>query len=96
MILVSGFNVAPSEIETVLHMMAGVNEVGVCGVPDEHTGEAVKAVVVKKDPTLSEQQIIAHCTEYLTGYKIPKIIRFVDELPVSVFSKTLKRELAKI
>ncbi len=93
MILVSGFNVFPNEIETVIASHAGVLEVGVIGEPDENCGEVVKAVIVKKDRALTEQQVIAHCREYLTGYKVPKIIEFRDELPKTNVGKILRREL---
>ena len=93
MILVSGFNVFPNEIETVIAGHEGVLEVGVIGEPDEACGEIVKAVIVKKDPTLDEAAVIAHCREYLTGYKIPKIIEFRDELPKTKVGKILRREL---
>ncbi|MBX2836518.1 MAG: AMP-binding protein [Gammaproteobacteria bacterium] len=93
MILVSGFNVYPNEIEGVLAMMPGVLECGAIGVPDEHSGEIVKVVIVKADPSLTEEQIMAHCKENLTGYKRPKIIQFVDELPKTNVGKILRREL---
>jgi len=93
MILVSGFNVYPNEIEAVIAMMPGVLEVGAIGVPDEHSGEVVKVVVVKSDPALTEADIIAHCKEELTGYKRPKVIQFVDELPKTNVGKILRREL---
>jgi long-chain acyl-CoA synthetase len=93
MILVSGFNVFPNEIETVIAGHEGVLEVGVVGEPDEACGEVVKAVIVKKDPSLDEAAIIAHCREYLTGYKIPKIVEFRDELPKTNVGKILRREL---
>jgi long-chain acyl-CoA synthetase len=93
MILVSGFNVYPNEIETVIAGHEGVLEVGVIGVPDPARGEVVKAVIVKKDPTLDEASIIAHCRETLTAYKVPKIVEFRDELPKSNVGKILRREL---
>ena len=93
MILVSGFNVYPNEIEDVIAMHPGVIEVGVIGVPDEHSGEVVKAVVVRKDASLTEQDIKAHCKEHLTGYKRPRIIEFTDELPKTNVGKILRREL---
>ena len=96
MILVSGFNVYPNEIEAVIAMHPGVLEVGAIGVPDEHSGEVVKVVVVKKDPALSEADIKAHCKEELTGYKRPKIIQFVDELPKTNVGKILRRELREL
>jgi long-chain acyl-CoA synthetase len=93
MILVSGFNVFPNEIETVIAGHEGVLEVGVIGEPDEACGEVVKAVIVKKDPALDEAAVIAHCREFLTGYKIPKIVEFRDELPKTNVGKILRREL---
>jgi long-chain acyl-CoA synthetase len=93
MILVSGFNVFPNEIEDVIAMMPGVLEVAAVGVPDEKSGEAVKAVIVKKDPTLTAEQIKAFCRENLTGYKLPKFIEFRTELPKSNVGKILRREL---
>jgi len=96
MILVSGFNVYPNEIEAVVAMLPEVLEVGAIGVPDDHSGEIVKIVVVKKDPALTEDTIIAHCKENLTGYKRPKIIQFVDELPKTNVGKILRRELRNL
>ena len=93
MILVSGFNVYPNEIETVIAENEGVLEAGVIGEPDEKSGELVKAVIVKKDPSLTEEDIIKHCRERLTSYKVPKIIEFVDELPKSAVGKILRRQL---
>jgi long-chain acyl-CoA synthetase len=93
MILVSGFNVYPNEIETVIASHEGVLEVGVIGEPDARCGEVVKAVVVKKDPALDEASLIEHCSEYLTRYKVPKIIEFRDELPKTNVGKILRREL---
>jgi long-chain acyl-CoA synthetase len=93
MILVSGFNVYPNEIETVIAGHEGVLEVGVIGEPDEASGEVVKAVIVKKDPSLDEAAIIEHCREWLTGYKIPRIVEFRDELPKTNVGKILRREL---
>jgi len=93
MILVSGFNVYPNEIESVIAMMPEVLEVGAIGVEDEHSGEIVKVVITKKDESLTEEQVIAHCKENLTGYKRPKIIKFVDELPKTNVGKILRREL---
>ncbi|MBC3767235.1 long-chain-fatty-acid--CoA ligase FadD [Neptunicella marina] len=93
MILVSGFNVFPNEIEDVVAMMDGVLEVAAIGMPNESSGEVVKLYVVRKDPSLSEKQIISHCREYLTGYKVPKVIEFRDELPKSNVGKILRREL---
>jgi len=96
MILVSGFNVYPNEIEAVIATMPGVLEVGAIGIPDEHSGELVKVVVVKKDPALSEADIQAHCKDQLTGYKRPKVIQFVDELPKTNVGKILRRELRQL
>ena len=93
MILVSGFNVYPNEIEAIIAGHDGVLEVGVIGQPDDACGEIVKAVIVRKDPTLDAAAIIAHCRESLTGYKIPKIVEFRDELPKTNVGKILRREL---
>lgn len=95
MILVSGFNVFPNEIETVIAENEAVLEVGVIGEPDERTGEQVKAVIVKKDPSLTKEDVIKHCRERLTSYKIPKIVEFVSELPKTNVGKILRRELRK-
>jgi long-chain acyl-CoA synthetase len=81
MILVSGFNVYPNEIEDVLALMPGVLEVAAVGVPDEKSGEAVKVVIVKKDPSLTAEQVMAHARENLTGYKLPRYVEFRTELP---------------
>ncbi|MCB1559805.1 MAG: AMP-binding protein [Xanthomonadales bacterium] len=93
MILVSGFNVYPNEIEDVVAEMDGVLEVAAVGVPDEKSGEAVKLVIVKKDPGLTVEQIKAHCRENLTGYKQPRYIEFREDLPKSNVGKILRREL---
>ena len=93
MILVSGFNVYPNEIEDVVALMPGVLEVAAIGVPDEKSGEAVKLVIVKKDPALSEEAVRAHCRTELTGYKQPRHIEFRDSLPKSNVGKILRREL---
>jgi long-chain acyl-CoA synthetase len=93
MILVSGFNVYPNEIEDVVAHMPGVQEVAAVGVPDEKSGEAVKVVIVRNDPTLTADQVKAYAREYLTGYKRPKYIEFRDELPKSNVGKILRREL---
>jgi long-chain acyl-CoA synthetase len=93
MILVSGFNVYPNEIEDVVAMMPGVLEVAAVGVPDEKSGEAVKVVVVKKDPALTADAIKAFCRENLTGYKLPKVVEFRAELPKTNVGKILRREL---
>ncbi|CAM4287195.1 Long-chain fatty acid--CoA ligase [Comamonas aquatilis] len=93
MILVSGFNVFPNEIEEVVSALPGVLEVAAVGVPDERSGEAVKVFIVKRDPGLSEEQIAEHCREQLTAYKRPKQIAFLDALPKSTVGKVLRREL---
>ena len=92
MILVSGFNVYPNEVEDVIMMHPGVLEVAVIGAPDERSGEVVKAVVVKKDPALTAAELIAHCQKHLTGYKVPKIVEFRTEpLPKTNVGKILRR-----
>ena len=93
MILVSGFNVFPNEIESVIISCPGVMEVGVIGVPDDKCGEAVKAVIVKNDDSLTAEDIIEHCRKDLTSYKVPRIIEFRDELPKTNVGKILRREL---
>jgi long-chain acyl-CoA synthetase len=93
MILVSGFNVYPNEVEDVLAMHPGVLEVAVVGVPDPHSTEAVKAFVVKKDPNVTAQDIIKFAGTQLTGYKVPKQIEFRNELPKTNVGKILRRAL---
>lgn len=93
MILVSGFNVYPNEVEDVVAMHPGVLEVAAVGVPSEKSGEAVKIFVVKKDPALTAEALIAHCRENLTGYKIPAHVEFRTELPKTNVGKILRREL---
>ena len=93
MILVSGFNVYPNEIEDVVAQVPGVLEVAAVGVPDEKSGEAVKIVIVRKDPTLTEDDIRAHCRANLTGYKQPKYVEFRESLPKTNVGKILRREL---
>jgi acyl-CoA synthetase (AMP-forming)/AMP-acid ligase II len=93
MILVSGFNVYPNEVENVISLCPGVVECAAVGVPDEKQGEAIKVFVVKNDPTLTEGGIADHCRANLTGYKVPKYIEFRDELPKSNVGKILRREL---
>lgn len=93
MILVSGFNVYPNEIEDVVAQCPGVLEVACIGVPDEKSGETVKIFIVKKDPDLTEEMVIKYCKANLTGYKRPKFIEFKDELPKSNVGKILRREL---
>ncbi|MFK3648724.1 long-chain fatty acid--CoA ligase [Lysobacter enzymogenes] len=93
MILVSGFNVYPNEIEDVIALMPGVLEVAAVGVPDEKSGEAVKVVIVKKDPELTAEDVKAHARANLTGYKHPKFVEFRKELPKTNVGKILRREL---
>jgi long-chain acyl-CoA synthetase len=93
MILVSGFNVYPNEIEDVVGKLAGVLEVACVGVPDDKQGEAVKLVLVKKDAALTEEQVREHCRANLTGYKQPKVVEFRTELPKTPVGKILRREL---
>jgi long-chain acyl-CoA synthetase len=93
MILVSGFNVFPNEIEEVAAMHEDVLEAAAIGVPHEVSGEIVKLVVVRKNPDLSEKDLILHCRKHLTGYKIPKKVEFIEELPKSNVGKILRREL---
>ena len=93
MILVSGFNVYPNEIEQVVAMHPGVLEVAAIGVDDEHSGEAPKLFVVKKDPSLTEEQLLEFCKEQLTGYKRPKHVEFRTELPKTNVGKILRRAL---
>jgi long-chain acyl-CoA synthetase len=93
MILVSGFNVYPNEIEQVVAMMPGVLEVAAIGVPDEKSGEVPKLFIVKKDPSLTEAQVLAHCKAQLTGYKQPKHVEFRTELPKTNVGKILRRAL---
>ena len=93
MILVSGFNVYPNEIEDVIAQMPGVLEVAAVGVPDDKSGEAVKVVVVKKDPALTSDDVKAHCRTNLTGYKQPRFVEFRTDLPKSSVGKILRREL---
>ena len=93
MILVSGFNVYPNEVEEVIATHPGVLETAVIGLPDEKTGEVVKAFVVKKDPALTAEDIVKHCHAQLTNYKVPKQIEFRTELPKTNVGKILRREL---
>jgi long-chain acyl-CoA synthetase len=93
MILVSGFNVYPNEVEEQIAAVPGVLEVGVIGVPDDKSGEKVQAYVVATVPAPSAEKVIAHCRENLAAYKIPQGITFVDELPKSPIGKILRREL---
>ncbi|AWH87456.1 long-chain-fatty-acid--CoA ligase FadD [Limnobaculum parvum] len=93
MILVSGFNVYPNEIEEVVASHAKVLEVAAIGVPNEVSGETVKIYVVKRDPSLTKDELLAHCRSGLTGYKIPRIVEFRDELPKSNVGKILRKDL---
>jgi len=93
MILVSGFNVYPNELEGVIAGHPGVLECAVIGVPDEHSGEAVKVFVVRKDPNLTAEQLMDYCKQQFTGYKKPKYIEFRDELPKTNVGKILRRAL---
>ncbi|MEK8085652.1 long-chain-fatty-acid--CoA ligase [Aquabacterium sp. A3] len=93
MILVSGFNVYPNEVEQVVNLHPGVLECAAVGVPDEKSGEAVKLFVVRKDATLTEAQLKAYCHEQLTGYKCPKYVEFRNDLPKTNVGKILRREL---
>ncbi|RYF08079.1 MAG: long-chain-fatty-acid--CoA ligase [Comamonadaceae bacterium] len=93
MVLVSGFNVYPNEVEDVVSALPGVMECAVVGVPDEKTGEAVKLVIVKKDPELTEAQVREFCKANLTGYKQPRVIEFRTDLPKTPVGKILRREL---
>ncbi|UUZ51765.1 hypothetical protein LP420_23045 [Massilia sp. B-10] len=93
MILVSGFNVYPNELEGVIALHPGVLECAVIGVPDEHSGEAVKVFVVRKDPNLTTEQLMDYCKQQFTGYKKPKYIEFRSELPKTNVGKILRRVL---
>jgi long-chain acyl-CoA synthetase len=93
MILVSGFNVYPNEIEDVVALIPGVLECAAVGVPDDKTGEAVKLVIVKKDPSLTEAQVREYCRANLTGYKQPRIVEFRSDMPKTPVGKILRREL---
>jgi long-chain acyl-CoA synthetase len=93
MILVSGFNVYPNEIEAVVAQHPGVLECACVGVPDEHSGEVVKLFVVRRDPALTVDELMAYCREQFTGYKRPKYIEFRDELPKTNVGKILRRQL---
>ena len=96
MILVSGFNVFPNEIEDVISRFNRVLECAVVGIPSEHTGEAVKVYAVKRDPALTAQELKQYCRAYLTPYKVPRVIQFVDSLPKSSLGKVLRRKLREL
>jgi long-chain acyl-CoA synthetase len=93
MVLVSGFNVYPNEVEDVVMQMPGVAECAVVGVPDDKTGEAVKLVIVKRDPNLTEEQVREFSRANLTGYKQPRVVEFRTDLPKTPVGKILRREL---
>jgi long-chain acyl-CoA synthetase len=93
MILVSGFNVYPNEVEEQIAAVPGVLEVGVVGVPDDKSGESVRAYVVATAPAPSSETILAQCREHLSAYKVPRSVVFVDELPKSPIGKILRRQL---
>ena len=93
MISVSGFKVFPNEVEDVIALMPGVLEVCAVAAPDEHSGEVVRVVIVRKDPSLTKEQVIEHCKKNLTGYKVPKIVEFWKDLPKSNVGKVLRREV---
>ncbi|WP_353625985.1 hypothetical protein [Bacillus sp. JCM 19041] len=96
MIIASGYNVYPIEIEDVLYRMEGIQEAAVIGVPDEYRGETVKAFIVKKQRSqLSEADIVEHCKQHLAVFKVPKQITFIKELPKTAVGKILKRELIR-
>ena len=96
MILVSGFNVFPNEIEDTLARMDGLVESACIGVPDDKSGEAVKVFCVRKDDSTSEDDVIAFCRAELTAYKVPKQVVFMEELPKSTVGKILRRELRDV
>ena len=96
MILVSGFNVYPNEIEDVIATMPGVLEVCAVAMDDEKSGEVVRAVIVKKDPSLTREAVMQHCKKHLTGYKLPKVVEFWKELPKTNVGKVLRREVKKV
>jgi long-chain acyl-CoA synthetase len=93
MILVSGFNVYPNEVEEAVAMHEGVSDVAAIGVPDDNSGEAVKIFVVRKDPNLTAEELIKHCRQHLTGYKVPKQVEFRADLPRTNVGKILRRAL---
>ena len=93
MVLVSGFNVYPNEVEGVAVTHPGVLEVAAVAQPDERAGEVVALFVVKKDPSLTEEDVIEHCRKSLTGYKVPKRVYFRDDLPKTNVGKILRRDL---
>ncbi len=92
-IVVSGFNVYPNEIEDVLVQHPGVKEAAAIGIPSEHSGETVKAYIIRRDPLLSTDEVVRHCRAHLTGYKVPHVVEFCEELPHTNVGKILRREL---
>ncbi len=96
MILVSGFNVYPNEVEDCIAKLSGIKEVAVIGAPSEKTGEFVKAFIVKDDQTITDKEILEHCKKHLTHYKLPRLIVFCSELPKSPIGKILRKELRKL
>jgi long-chain acyl-CoA synthetase len=97
MVLVSGFNVYPNEVEAVASTCPGIAECACVGVPDERTGEAVRLFVVRAPgAVITEEELMAHCTRELAAYKIPRQVRFLDALPKSTVGKILRRELRAI
>jgi long-chain acyl-CoA synthetase len=97
MIIAGGFNIYPREIDEVLYEHPKIQEACAVGLPDKYRGETVKAfVVVKEGETLTEEEVIAHCRENLTAYKMPKLIEFMGELPKSAIGKVLRRELREM
>jgi long-chain acyl-CoA synthetase len=95
MILVSGFNVYPNEVEAAIAEHPGIAEVAVVGIPDEQSGEAVHAYVVRTDASITEDAVRTHCRKTLTGYKVPKHVIFRDELPKSPVGKILRKDLRR-
>lgn len=93
MIIVSGFNVYPNEIEDILTSHPGIREAAVIGLSSEKTGEQIKAFIVRKDKNLTKDEVIKHCREFLTAYKVPKIIEFREKLPKTNVGKVLRRAL---
>jgi long-chain acyl-CoA synthetase len=93
MILVSGFNVYPNEVEDTLAKLPGIQEVAVIGIPDANSGEAPKAFIVRENLDLTKEEVLAFARQYLTGYKIPKVVEFVPELPKTNVGKILRRAL---
>jgi long-chain acyl-CoA synthetase len=85
--------VYPNEVEDVVAMMPGVLEVCAVASPDDHSGEVVRVAIVRKDPNLTREQVVAHCKEHLTGYKVPRIVEFWKELPKTNVGKVLRREV---